>query len=85
MKKILFAVSILLFGLLLGGCAASEEGAKETTATAPQFGNRSLESDTVNVVCTNCRAKFKISAKVQKLAMKGKAHIICPQCHHEIY
>ena len=80
MKKILFAVSIIL---LLAGCAASEEGTKE--ATAPQFGNRSLESDTVSVVCTNCRAKFKISAKVQKLAMKGKAHIICPQCHHEIY
>ncbi|SFV64968.1 hypothetical protein MNB_SV-14-1528 [hydrothermal vent metagenome] len=36
----------------------------------------------ITVVCHNCRAQFKLSQKMQKMAMKGNAIIECPVCHH---
>jgi len=35
----------------------------------------------VDVVCHNCRAHFKLSQQIQKMSMKGDAIIPCPVCH----
>ena len=33
------------------------------------------------VICVNCRAKFKVAAAMHKLS-NGEVEIICPICHH---
>ena len=37
----------------------------------------------VEVVCHNCRARFKLSQQIQKMSMKGDAIINCPVCHKD--
>jgi len=35
----------------------------------------------VEVICHNCRAQFKLSQQIYKMSMKGDAIIDCPVCH----
>lgn len=37
----------------------------------------------VTVVCRSCQASFKLSPRIQKLSMKGDAHVACPVCHKD--
>jgi serine protease inhibitor len=50
-----------------------------------QFGTiSSLDTSSVGsveVVCHNCQAHFKLSQQIQKMSMKGDAIVDCPVCH----
>ena len=37
----------------------------------------------VEVICHNCRAHFKLSQQIQKMSMKDDAIIDCPVCHKD--
>ena len=43
--------------------------------------NRGVGS--VDVVCHNCQASFKLSPTIQKMSMKGDAVVDCPVCHKD--
>ena len=81
MKK---AFSLLLISALslsiLNSCASD----KNTQVTPKGFENartiRTANSG-ANVTCHNCRAKFKLSARIQKLVRAGSAEVECPVCH----
>ena len=85
MKKVsnLLLVSALSL-FIIGGCATTqkEKVIKQPTANTDRFrtiySNSNRNSEDIKVVCTNCRAKFKISLN----AMKSGAEVRCPVCHH---
>ncbi len=82
MKK---AFKLLLFSTLslfaIVGCATEKEkDIKPSTTNTDRFRtiNAHRNSQNMSVVCTNCRAKFKISLH----AMKSGATVRCPVCKH---
>ncbi len=53
-----------------------------STNDANQF--RTLNSQrtgSVEVICHNCQAHFKLSQQIHKMSMKGDAIVDCPVCH----
>ena len=81
MKNTLSLLSITILMLSLLNSCTSE---KNTEVTPKGYENtrtiRTANSGT-NVVCHNCRAKFKLSLRIQKLVNAGQAEVRCPECH----
>ncbi|RUM74577.1 MAG: hypothetical protein DSZ11_03815 [Sulfurovum sp.] len=77
-SKLLLVSALSLFAI--GGCTTEKEKVIKPTAHTDRFRtiNARRDSDNIRVVCTNCRAKFKISLH----AMKSGATIKCPVCKH---
>jgi hypothetical protein len=86
----------LLLSLTVVGCsktqtvttapvAQQETPAVVSSSDANQF--RTINSQeteavgSVDVVCHNCQAQFKLSQQIQKMSMKGDAIVDCPVCH----
>ena len=87
MKSILGLALATILSLSIVGC--KKETIPENVASSNQYQNRQFgqvrrNDDDIEdtVICQNCRAHFKIKRKWRKLAMKGKAQILCPVCHH---
>ncbi len=77
--KLLLISALSLFAIV--GCATEKEkDIKPSTAHIDKFRtiNANRNSQDMSVVCTNCRAKFKIS----RYAMKSGATVRCPVCKH---
>jgi hypothetical protein len=85
MKKTLFA---LLFTTLtvttFFGCASDKDKPAIKSSESNRFRTLNANSQVGErtVVCHNCTAQFKLSARMQKMSMKGDAIIPCPVCHH---
>ena len=83
MKTTLTLTLVTTLFLSLNGCATTEK--KEENAFRNSIDmvsnqeNNHRRADEQEVICTNCRATFKVS---RKLAMKPNAVIECPICHH---
>lgn len=81
MKKFLSLLLISTLSLsFINGCASD----KNTTASTTNYENiRAVRtaSGGTTVTCHNCRAKFKLSARIQKLVNAGNAEVECPVCH----
>ena len=80
MKKILSIAVVSTLALFsLNSCTSD----KSTEITPKGFENtRTVRTaDGSNVTCNNCRAKFKISTRIQKLVNSGNAEVKCPVCH----
>jgi uncharacterized Zn-finger protein len=84
MKKTLslLLITILTLSMLsiLSSCASQKN---IEVATPKGYTNtRTIRtSNSSNVVCHNCRAKFKLSHRIQKLVHNGNAEVRCPVCH----
>jgi len=80
MKNILQLLLITLFSLFLFNSCVSK---KNHEATPKGFENtRTLRTtNSSTVICHNCRAKFKLSYRIQKLVGEGNAEVRCPVCH----
>jgi len=85
MKKqtlsLLFNLSALL---LLLGCNANNPKTEISNNAHQQVNNTRAfpTAATREVVCHNCRAKFKLTAQLQKTS-NGHTYIECPICHHD--
>jgi uncharacterized paraquat-inducible protein A len=81
MKNILSLLLITILTLsMLNSCASK----KNTEVATPKGFTNTRTIRTVNsstVVCHNCRAKFKLSYRIQKLVHNGNAEVRCPVCH----
>ena len=69
-----------LFLFTIVGCTTQKEETIEPTVKKDKFRtfNTNRNSDDIQVICTNCRAQFKISLH----AMKSGASVKCPICKH---
>jgi Zn finger protein HypA/HybF involved in hydrogenase expression len=82
-----FALATLLLSTF-SGCVKKSEATTVTEVT-PADNNRfqtintreTTRAGSVEVVCHNCRATFKLSPTIQKMSMKGDAIVDCPVCH----
>lgn len=83
MKRI--AISIMLL-LLVTACNSEKakninndayQQAQETTRSFPQASRNPDE-----VICVNCRAKFKLARAMHK-THDGHEYIVCPVCQHD--
>ncbi len=83
MKKILISTILLL---LLVACNAektkniSTDAHQQAQATTRSFPQATRSPD--EVVCINCRAKFKLARAMHKMK-DGHEYIECPICHHD--
>ena len=83
MNKI--AISAILL-LLLTSCnsekakSISNDAYQQAQSTTRGFPQASRNSD--EVICVNCRAKFKASSGMHKIH-DGHDYIACPVCHHD--
>ena len=77
---ILLLISLLTIAML-NSCANQ----KSQTVTIPKGYQNTRTVRTANsgsnVTCRNCRAKFKLSDRIQKLVHSGHAEVRCPECH----
>ncbi len=81
MKNILSTLLLTLLTLSIFNSCASE---KNTSVTTPKGFENTRTLRTANsstVICHNCRAKFKLSYRIQKLVSAGQAEVRCPVCH----
>lgn len=88
-------ITVTLFLLLTVGCTKSTQITTATTPTqqntqavsandANQFSTISSQrTGSVEVVCHNCQAHFKLSQQIHKMSMKGDAIVDCPVCHKD--
>ena len=76
MKKITLLVILLLFTACNSNKPKISNDAFQQANSFPQA-SRSPDE----VICVNCRAKFKVSQAMHKMS-NGKIYIICPVCHH---
>ena len=78
MKKTLLTLSLLL---IFTACNSNKpkisNDAIQQVNSFPQASRNPSE-----VICVNCRAKFKVAAAMHKTS-NGKVEIICPVCHHK--
>ncbi len=75
--------TVLTLLLLLLFTACNSEKTKGISNDAIQQANAFPQATRSpgEVVCVNCRAKFKVANAMHKLS-NGKVEIICPICHH---
>lgn len=80
MKKILSLLLVSTLSLLMLSNCTSE---KNTNVTPKGYENtRTVRTvNNSNVTCHNCRAKFKLSNRIQKLVNSGHAEVRCPECN----
>ncbi len=77
MKKTLLTLSLLLF---FTACNSNKPKiSNDATQQVNNFPQATRNPD--EVICINCRAKFKVSKAMHKLS-NGEVEIICPICHH---
>ncbi|NEW61662.1 hypothetical protein GSY74_10230 [Sulfurovum sp. bin170] len=80
MKNILqLLLTTMLFLSLFNGCASKQN--HESTPKGFDSARTIRTTNSSNVVCHNCRAKFKLSHRIQKLVGEGNAEVACPVCH----
>ena len=77
-------MSLVIFTIFLG-CNSNKNGVAIGDNAHQQVNNnqtfpRRAPSD--SVICSNCRAAFKLSTAVQKQS-HGHSYIECPVCHHD--
>ena len=78
MKKTLLTLSLLL---IFTACNSNKPKiSNDALQQANAFPQASRSPD--EVICVNCRAKFKVARAMHKLS-NGKVEIICPVCHHK--
>ena len=83
MKKIRVTLLISLFiSSTFLGCNSSKSKSITNNAHQQVNNTRSFPTARGEVVCHNCRAKFKLAAQMQKQA-HGHSYIECPVCHHD--
>jgi hypothetical protein len=80
MKKVLSLLLLSALSLFILNSCTSD---KSTQVTPKGFENtRSIRTaNSSTVICHNCRAKFKLSTRIQKLVGTGNAEVECPVCH----
>jgi type IV pilus biogenesis protein CpaD/CtpE len=84
-NSIVLTLITLLSLLLFTSCASSPKSQSQQVIPKNVETNTRIRttSSTNNsdVVCHNCRAKFKLSMRIQKLVHDGNAEVKCPVCH----
>ncbi len=80
MKKILLTLTLLIL-LVFTACNANKTRTISNNAIQQANAFPQASRNPNEVVCVNCRAKFKVARAMHKLN-NGKVEIICPVCHH---